>query len=572
MKNIYYILWIVTIGLFFNSCEEEDLLDKTPLDQISDTDFWQTEGDLQLYLNNLYGTFPGWAGAGAAPSPDVGTDIVIESQEWFGASSTTRLDGTLNVPGSGGGWSWSNVRRVNYFLENAERVESGGLVDHYKGEGYFFRAWFYFSLLQNFGDLPIITDVIGIEDESLLYGSRSPRTEVANFILEDLDKAIAMMKTASDVGPSRLNKDIAALFKARVALYEGTWEKYHQGTAFAGDTNGAGFIQQAAEAAKSVIDDGNYSLDTGDVNDAYYNLFVQTDYSGNPEVMLYRHYDYLTYNIQNSLWNQPNAHGMTREMTKYYLASDGLPISVSPNFEGDVTLDEIQVNRDPRLAQSVMAPGDLDFIAVNGDSIAFSVPIMTRNPTGYAIEKWRSKELFEELNNQRTRDIGYIIFRYAEALLIYAEAKAELGTLTQTDVDMSINQLRARVGMPDLVINAITPDPEWPNYGYTLPDYLYEIRRERVVELFGEGNRLADLMRWRAHTLFVGTRPTGTTYTADIEAEYPALFTNEEGFLDPFMNYLDGGAYGFNPERDYLLPLPTNELTLNPNLTQNPNW
>ena len=569
MKRIIYIITILFAGMTFNSCDSE-LLEKTPLDQISDADFWKTEGDLQLYLNQLYNTLPGWPSAGASPSLDVGTDIIAQSSTWFGASNAGRLDGTVSVPASGGGWSWTNIRRANYFLENASRAETGNLIEHYVGEGHFFRAWFYFELFKDFGDLPIITEVLDLEDEAILYGARSPRTEVANFILDELDLAIAKLEYASEVGPSRINKDIAAQFKARVALYEGTWEKYHQGTAFAGSTDGSGFLQIAADAAKTVIDAGNYSISTGDVDMAYYDLFVQTDYSGNPEVMLYKHYDYLTYNIQNSLWNQPNLSGMTREMTKYYLASDGDPISASDAFTGDATLDEIEVNRDPRLAQSVMAPGDLDIVALNGDESFFTIPDMTRNPTGYSIEKWRSKEIVE--NNQRTRDIGYILFRYAEALLIYAEAKAELGTITQTDLDLSINLLRDRVGMPHLILNAITDDPEWPDYGYTLPDYVQEVRRERVVELFGEGNRLDDLMRWRAHNLFVGTRPLGTTYTAEIEAAYPNLTVDADGFLDPYVNFLSGGAYGFDPNRDYLLPLPIDELTLNENLTQNPNW
>lgn len=499
MKNINYLFLVCLIGCLVSSCDnEDDLLDKTPLDQISDVDFWQSESDLELYLNELYDTFPGWGEAGAAPSPDVGTDIVIESQEWFGESATSRLDGTITVPASGGGWNWENVRTVNYFLENADRVESSDLAEHYIGEGHFFRAYFYFDLLKMFGDLPIVTEVPDVEDDDILYGERKSRTEVVDFILSDLDTAISKMLEASDIGPSRVSLDVAKLFKARVALYEGTWEKYHQGSVFAGDTDGTEYLNEAVEAALSVIDAGNYSLSGGDTDEAYYDLFVQTDYSGNSEVMLYKAYDYLTYNIQNSLWNQPNANGMTREMTKYYLASDGLPISVSPNFTGDATLEEIEINRDPRLVQSVMAPGNLDYISVSGDSIPFEIPFMTRCPTGYAIEKWRSKELFEELNNQRTRDIGYILFRYAEALLIYAEAKAELGTLSQSDLDMSVNLLRRRVGMPDMVLGSIVADPDWPDYGYSLPDYLYEIRRERVVELFGEGHRLDDLMRWRA--------------------------------------------------------------------------
>ncbi len=575
MKKITYILLIFTMGIFFNSCEE-DFLDKTPQDQISDPDFWKSEGDLQLYLNRLYSGLPGWGGSGSAPSPDLGTDIVIESAEWWGGSATRRLDGTRSIPASGGGWNWGNIRNINYFLENAGRAETGILIEHYIGEGHFFRAWYYFDMLKNFGDLPIVTQVVGVEDEDILYGSRSPRSDVVDFIISDLDLAISKMKSASDVGPSRLNKDVAALFKARVCLYEGTWEKYHQGTEFAGSTDGSGYLQAAATAAKSVMDRGNYSLATGDTKDVYYDLFVQTDYSSNPEVLFYKHYDATTYGIGNSLWNQPNTQGITHGMIQNYLCVDGLPTAVSSLFEGDETLAIVQKNRDPRLDNSLIVPGELDYTSLTGEPVLFNVPYMVRCPTGYTVAKWRSQEVFAQYasseNPGRSSDIGYIYFRYAEALLIYAEAKAELGSITQGDVDMTINLLRDRVGMPHLVLGSIVADPNWPDYGSTLADYLYEIRRERVVELFAEGFRLDDLMRWRAHSLFIGKRPIGTTYTDDIKAVYPNEKVNDDGYLDPFKDYLDGGVYGFNPGRDYLSPLPTNELTINPNLTQNPGW
>lgn len=570
MKKIFFILLIFTVGIFFYSCEE-DILDKTPQDQISDPDFWKTEGDLQLYLNKLYNIFPGWGGGGAAPSPDLGTDIILESAEWWGGSKTSTLDGTRDVPASGGGWSWTNIRNVNYFLEKAVEVEPGGLSEHYIGEGYFIRAWNYFNMLKNFGDLPIVTTVLNVDDEEILYGARSSRSDVVDFIISDLDMAISKMEYAVNAGKSRLHKDVASLFKARVCLYEGTWEKYHNGTDFAGDSDGTSYLQLAAAAAKSVMDAGNYSLATGNPDDAYYNLFVQTDYSSSKEVMFFRSYDYNTYNIQNSMWNHPNAQGITHEMTKNYLCADGLPIAVSPLFEGDATLDIVQKNRDPRLDQSIMVPGELDYIALTGDSVFYGVPYMIRCPTGYALQKWRTDWLDPVLNN-RTRDLAYIHFRFAEALLIYAEAKAELGTVTQEDLNMTINKLRDRVGIPHIILGSITADPNWPDYGSALTAIQYEIRRERVVELFGEGFRFDDLMRWRAHSLFVGKRFTGTTYTDFIRADYPNEKSNAEGYLDPFRDILNTGYYGFDPNRDYLSPLPTNELTINPNLEQNPGW
>ncbi len=579
MKKIIYIVIVLAVGPIFTACED-DILDRTPLDEISDPDFWQGESDLELYLNELYDTFQGWAerGSGAAPTKDLGTDIATPSLAFWGGSTTNRMDGILTVPASGGGWNWGNIRSVNYFLANADRAGTGDLVNHYVGEGHFFRAWFYFDLLRDFGDLPIITGVVDVEDEAILFSERRPRTEVVDFILSDLDIAIANMRAPSNIAAGRLNRDIAALFKARVALYEGTWEKYHQGSIFAGDTDGRAYLQAAADAAKRVIDAGNYSILTGDPADVYHSLFIQTDYYSHPEVMFAKHYNFLEFGIGNEVWNWPGAWGVTQEMTKNYLCTDGLPIAVSPLFQGDSILALVEINRDPRLEQSIMVPGELDYVALNGDSVFFNIPFLDQCPTGYESEKFRTREIVPGLtfsgSNGRTTDVGFIFFRYAEALLIYAEAKAELGTLTQADVDLTINQLRDRVAMPPLTLGAITPDPNWPDYGSDLPDYLYEIRRERVVELHAEGYRFDDLMRWRAHSIFAGKRPTGTFYTDEFRAEFPNLFVNEAGFLDPLQQLISGpnGGYGFDPNRDYLMPIPSNELTLNPKLQQNPGW
>ena len=577
MKKIFYFL-IILLGMFLNSCEK-DFLDKTPLDEISDPDFWNTATDLELYLNGLYDDIEGWwvSGGGKAPTYDVGTDLALPPPNAYGDDWTPRLDGVINVPASGGGWSWGNVRRINYFLENANRIkENDPMVDHYIGEGYLFRAWFYYELFRNFGALPIITKPVSTEDEDILYGSRSSRTEVADFILSDIDKAISKLKYGHELTAhgNRFSKDIALLFKARVALYAGTWEKYHQGTVFGGETDGSDYLQQAANAAKQVIDDGNYHLVTGDPNTVYFELFNKVDYAGNPEVLFFKHYnreDYGT-NFSNQLWNWPNGYGITLDMTRFYLCKDGLPTAVSPLFVGDSILPLIEINRDPRLAQTIMVPGDIRRID-GTDTVYYYNPDLYNCGTGIESQKFRLIKV-DPAVGPHNHDVDYILFRFAEALLIYAEAKAELGTLTQADVDLTINQLRDRVGMPHLILGSITPDPNWPDYGYPLPDYLYEIRRERVTELYGEGFRFDDLMRWRAHNYWIGKRFIGPYYTDELKQVDANMPANDDGYLDPLKYRLTGpnGGYGFNPERDYLLPLPINELTLNPDLTQNPGW
>lgn len=313
-------------------------------------------------------------------------------------------------------------------------------------------------------------------------------------------------------------------------------------------------------------------------NTVYFNLFNKVDYAGNPEVLFYKHYNREKYgsDFSNQLWNWPNGYGLTQDLTRFYLCADGLPTAVSPLFVGDSVLSILETNRDPRLAQTVMVPGDvkrIDGSDTSYFSLADGEPNVFECGTGIESQKFRLV-VVDPAAGTNNHNVDYIFMRFAEALLIYAEARAELGTLTQADVDMTINKLRARVGMPDLVIDNITPDPNWPDYGYTIPDYLHEIRRERVVELYGEGRRFEDLMRWRAHEYWMGKRFIGTYFTEELKEIEPNMPFNDEGYLDPLVNILTGpnNGYGFDPNRDYLAPLPTNELTLNPNLDQNPGW
>src|SRR5687767_6602110 len=190
-KTLYILLFIMGVTTICISCKKT--LDKSPQDQISDPEFWKSDGDLQLYVNSLYSVLPGWnlAGSGGHPLLDASTDVAIASGLWLGTKNP--LDGVVNIPAAGGGWDWANVRNVNYFLNNANRVPNGGLKNQYIGEGYFFRAWNYFLLLKRFGDLPIVQktlDPANEGDQQILNGDRRSRTDVVNFIISDLDSAI----------------------------------------------------------------------------------------------------------------------------------------------------------------------------------------------------------------------------------------------------------------------------------------------------------------------------------------------------------------------------------------------
>jgi hypothetical protein len=570
MKKILNIMFVIAGISLLYSCD--DFLERQPLDQISEDQFWKTEGELQLYMNEFYDGLPSWSGDGTGYSsiPDNNTDVALYT------TKSSRLDGAGSLPASGGGWDWGNVRNINYFLANVDKA-TGVMKDHYKGEGYFFRARIYYGLLQSFGALPIIDKPLEVEDVDYLYAPRAPRNEVVDFIVSNLDSAIMLLKPVTDAPAMRVNRDIALLYKTTVCLYEGTWEKYHQGDPFGvPGEDGSKYLQLVVDAATELMNSGHYQILMGDANSVYYELFNQTDLSGNPEIMMWRMYDYETYGggFGNDVALWPNRSGITREMVRTYLCADGLPIALSPLYQGDDDLRTVTVNRDPRCVQSIMTPGDIMVIS-DKDTTFYVVPELNSSnycPTGYEWQKYRKPET--NPGGAREYNLAKIIYRYAEVLLNYAEAKAELGQLNQADLDMTINVLRDRVGMPHLVLGSITPDPDWPDWGYELPDYLQEIRRERIVEMLGEGFRFADLMRWRAHSLIRGKRPRGTKYTDELKAENPNFPEDAEGYIDPYFGQLIGpdDGYGFEPGRDYLKPLPIDQLTLNENLVQNPGW
>ena len=411
-----------------------------------------------------------------------------------------------------------------------------------------------------------------------LYAPRTLRQTVIDSVIADLDRAIEYMGSGRNLGGTRLNREVAQLFKSRVCLYEGTWEKYHNGTVFGVPSPKVNeYLTKAAEAALDLIESKIYSINTtGNPAEAYFNNFNWENYSTHPEVMLWKKYD-----LSLQMHHRSNANvtifgsgGLTKELIDDYLCSDGLPKAVSPLYLGDNNISDVQTNRDPRLTQTIWGPGEPVHVYGGDTLVIWTAAPMTLsnqcNVGGYHIKKYAKIDMFD-LDQEASH--GYPIWRFAEALLNYAEAKAELGSLTQLDVDNTINKLRDRVGMPHLDISNIVTDPDWqfPE----LSPIINEIRRERRVELALEDFRWDDLARWRAHDLIVGKRYLGAKFEP---ARYPSivvgkdLYLNSEGYIDPYQKSLVSGVFNFNPERDYLNPLPIDQLTLNKNLVQNPGW
>ncbi|WP_405296873.1 RagB/SusD family nutrient uptake outer membrane protein [Algibacter sp. Ld11] len=570
MKNILKLLILSSI-FSLTSCE--DFLEKIPLDTVSEASFYQNSSDLQAAVNGFYNDLPGWAstGVGFNTLPDSNTDMGLTE------NPSNRLSGlSLEVPSAATNsiWSWDEVREANWLIDHLDQAVASSegdqiLVDQYSGEAYFFRAYYYFNLLNSYGDLPIYPEYFDNTDTELLYKARDPRNEVVDFMLSDLDTAISLMQSYPEISSHpRISKEAAQLFKARVALYEGTWEKYHSGTDFGvAGSDGSTYLQIAANAAEAVMNSGVFSL-----HDDYSTLFNQVGLSDNTEVMLWRDYDAIQFSNDNVIQiSWPNRCGYTKFAVDSYLAADGLPTAVSTLDGSSTDLNTIEIGRDPRLAALIMVPGDEVEIR-DGVTSVWEFPDWTdanTGNTGYESQKYRNVNYDAAFSNF-TLNTSRIIMRYAEVLLIFAEAKAELGSITQSDLDKSVNLLRTRVGMPGITLGAITTDPNWPNYGYTLTSIIYEVRRERSVELMAEGFRTDDLNRWRAHALIDGDQPRGAFYNDGVVNTLPlATPLDAEGFLLPFSNF---GNYNFDESRAYLSPIPLDQLQLNPNLIQNPGW
>ncbi len=581
-----YLLYLIFAGLFISWSCSKDYLERYPLDELSPMYFFKTANDLKLFANRFYPLLPAHSGYG-------GGTFWFEknSDNLVPGSIDLRLAGTRTIPSTGGGWDWTEIRQANYFLEHCYTADDDPEnIRVYIAEVKFFKAILYFDKVKTFGDVPWLISSLNTESPEL-YAPRDKRNVVIDSIITLLDSAIVNLKPKGSSEPFRINREAAMLIKARVCLYEGTWEKYHSGTPFGvAGMDGTRYIQLAADAAGQLMQAGTMSLYKGPAGKEYWSLFNKLDYSDNPEVILWKKYDIglgVYHQVSSYLSSGAGDIGIARSLIDSYLCTDGKPVSVSPEFMGYDSLEAETMNRDPRLRQSIFMKGYDQTINSpgGGADIKFIKPAIDltgqfRATTGYCIYKGVNPEFSQHTSAGGT--MGSIILRYTEALLIYAEAKAELGTVTQNDIDITVNLIRDRVGMIHLDLNNIAFDPNW-DYP-SLSPVINEIRRERRVELSFEAMRWDDLARWRAHHLFAGKRPGGILYVgSDLEGTYfdylgnptivlgQNLFVDSDGFIDPYRTALPNG-FGFDPDRDYLSPIPSDEITLNHNLVQNPGW
>lgn len=600
MKKNIFLMATAALALSVSSCN--DFLDREPLDSVPTTKYLFNENDLASYAANMYGLFPTHSGFG------IGVFANDNNSDNQAGSSPNSLfvKGQTRVGQSGGDWDFSNIRTVNYFINTVRpRLENGELKGnetnnkHYLGEMYFFRALIYAGKLMSLGDFPIIKTMVVDNYEAVREASkRRPRNEVAKFIISDLDSAYYYMKDTPPMS-NRLTKDCAALFKSRVALYEGTWEKYHKGTArvpggpgWPGanmdylkdfsidiDQESRYFLETAKEAAKIVAE--KYQLATD-----YQAMFNSLSLSSVNEVLLWRQYDgsitpsVIHYTVGYLQRNGGGNSGYTKSMMDTYLMSDGKPIYASSEYKGDKTYEDISYNRDPRLLMNTTMPGDMLSTSanmieamVNRAGYYYRAPISeiaeNRCPTGYTIKKGLMTDPAQ--GPSLPSYTACVVYRAAEAYLNYMEADCELNNGNLDDNSMKYwKALRTRVGMDANSIQTtldytdLSKEIDLARYSgdQLVSNVLYNIRRERRIELAAEGFRFNDLKRWRALDKMQNYHTVGFNLWDENYKRYmtPDTGINGEEFDKPLsvINLIECGQSGANvsskADGKYLLP------------------
>jgi hypothetical protein len=502
------------------------------------------------------------------------------------------------------GWSWSDLRNINYFIANCNDPKlSVSIRNNYLGIARFFRAWFYFEKVKRFGNVPWIGKPLDVSDKELLFKSQDSRKLIIDSIIADLNFASENITSKSENTRSLITKYVAYAFLARVCLYEGTYRKYHTQLGLTSTSNA--LLEQASTAAKKVMDEGGYKLyDGAGIDKSYRQVFI------NPapistEVMLSAVCDLALNNLNDANWywtsgTYGDKANFIRSFINTYLKIDGTPYTNDPSYKTMLFKDEVK-GRDKRLQQTIRTG---DYKRINNGILEAAPPLFSYTFTGYQPIKWTLDDMYYDTRDLNINSVS--IFRYAEVLLILAEAKAELGTITDAEWAATVGLLRKRAGITGGISSKPTVvDPYLKStYFPELNDAtLLEIRRERGIELCLEGFRFDDLIRWRKGKLLemewngmyvpsldtpldlnedgkldvaffkkLPTKVAGVTYVevSSLISGKPnsqLLKNSDNGEL----TWLNNIVRKFD-DKHYLYPIPAGDMITNPNLKQNPGW
>lgn len=560
---------LVFLSVIFLSCEK-DFLEIPPQDQLVDETFWSSEENVETFSWGFYPAYFTGYGSGYTwgkyfTGQSLNDDFSPTNPEPF----------TKQVPTTGGGWTFAWVRKANIFIDRVQGVPmEQEAIEHWTGIGRFFRGLEYTDLVNRFGDVPWYDQEISEDDDAMLYKVREERTVVMDKILEDFQYAADHVRTDVKNEGLMVNRNVVLAYMSRVFLFEGTWQKYHENNSEKANH----YLTAAKWAANEVIESGSYTLGN------YRDVFSSLSLANNPEVLLYREYESgkLTHSL-NSYNNDEPQTGVSKDAIDAYLADDGLPISISPLYEGDHGILKLMANRDPRIKETFVS----DEIRLDGIASNYST-------TGIATHKFLNESIKDDpIGSSSLSPTDAPIIRYGEVLMNYAEAALELSTVggpafAQEDLDKSINVLRDRpgVGIPHLQVLGGEPAVNGATYSdinrdSNVPSMIWEVRRARRVELMMEGFRYDDLRRWKKlEYLDMVDHPEVNRGAWIDKADYTASLSNLEltngntGYLIPA--YVDNVLRRFTDPRVYLRPLPLDEIKLYSDhgvtLDQNPGW
>lgn len=590
MKLKLHIYLTLATGLLTTSCNDA-FMNRLPQTEIGAESYFNTEEDLKMYCYGLTNT-PGYDYTADAGTDDQATTDNVEVKNIMTSAKPSSV--TISA-----GWDWERLYDINFFLEHCEKATvSPDVLAHYQGIARYYRATFYMSKVKRFSDVPWYDKTLSTNDKDL-YKARDSREYVINKIFEDYEFAATHVKAGQPKGA--IDKWIVLATMARHALYEGTYRKYHDELKL--QTTANTYLQIAVDAASQLMKEGGFSLyNTGKPESDYFTLFNSLDLTNNVEMIQARYYDRAT--ASNGFWAYMFGNYIpcpTKDLVQSYLMKDGSYYSAQPGYETKQFVEEFK-DRDPRIYQTLAYPGwELINTMTYAPGAGIYVQGLNKNFSGYH----QIKGFINNKDEDYYLSIDYPVIRYAEVLLTYAEARAELGQLTQTDLNNSINLIRNRAGMPHLAL-APQADPVMQNAFPGVSSVLLEIRRERRVELAFEGFRFDDLMRWKAGKL-LEKEPEGLYFpglgkydlTGDgIEDIYlipstqsiPAEADKETNSLGVKLVYyrtgniddsgatvyLKEGTKGniltikdmgtFQEPKYYYRPIPKTEMELNPNL------
>lgn len=586
MKNIHLLIASV-LCLGTTSCFD---MNQEPQGEMSTVGAFTTVSEINMYLNMFYqGSVP-VMGGGTVNNTAIKTQSIsstngiafgdANSDNLYPNAIDTRLAGETSLSNAAELDDYKAIRNVNFLLQNITNCEDKGTdYEQCLGEAYYFRAAYYYHLLVNYGGVTWVEDQLD-PDSELMKRPRNTRTEIVDYILNDLKDAITYLKEQDNNATRRVHRDVARALKSEVALFAATWEKYHRAendpfydkTLTNPDAKIKEWLELAATAAKEVIDRNVWSIhSTGKPLTDYRDMFIDTDLSDNQEVLWWKEYNAsagIGHNVTYYACQGGGQIGVSASLVDDYLTIDGKPFTGNAKLEAKRTYGaELSPElRDPRLSQTVFMPGQ----QIRNDGTLYAWPPLDatnyhQNTTGYSILK------YEEFNTSNSAayttanrsQAPAIQVRYADILLNYAEALAELdGANNASEIQKALYPLRVRVNMPDVDFDReYNTDADYPFHN--LDKYIQAVRRERRVEKALENCRLTDILRWAAaDELIVGKTPTGALYTGSTLGEhFEGIMTVgsniwlKDGYIVSFNNTNYPNGWQFDVDRDYLLPI-----------------